>query len=131
MAKLLCQLHWDDKTETVVKTYQVLSTGPKDSIELVTRDADPFIIKTTNARLAKKLGLTKASNADGKDLYQVKKILEIAPQKIEPVQTGRAPISPTPKPASLPPWLKLKCGGLKDGKFDSWGGVGPDGFYTP
>jgi hypothetical protein len=118
MAKLLCQLHWDPKKNKVVKTYQVLSTGPKDTIQFTTRDSRPFLIDCKNARLAKQLGLEKAPNVDGHVLYKVGKA---AP----PAKTA-APS--TKKPARLPSWLLLKCGTLgEDGKFESWGGVGPDG----
>lgn len=120
MAKLLCELHWDATAKKVVKTYQVLSTGPTDTVQLITRDSEPFIIQSKDAQLAKQLGLDKAPNAKGPGLYQVKKAAP-PPKTLE-----RS--APTP-PRGLPSWLKLKCGTLdKDGQLLSWGGLGPDGF---
>ena len=111
MAELICELHWDPNAKKVVKTYHVLSTGSSDKIRFTTTDSTPFIIQTTDATLAKGLGLTEAPDAKESDLYQVPPPIHIRPDL-----------------KHLPAWLLLQCGTLDDkGKFVSWGGVGPDG----
>jgi hypothetical protein len=105
MATLECQLGWDGKN--VTKTWKVLSIGSNDSVQLVTNGSTPFIIKATNAKLAEQLGLEKTSNG-----YEAK-----APAVKPRVSLGR-----------LPAWLKWKCGTLVNGKFKSWGGLGPKGL---
>ena len=111
MAKLRCMVHFDPKTNKVVKTYQVLRVGPKDQVQFITNDSKPFIIITRNAQLVKRLGLQKAKNADGRnDLYQV------------PVPLGIV-LSPITRQGPL------KCGTLdKQGHFVIWkgAGLGPD-----
>jgi hypothetical protein len=113
MAELICQLHWDPNAKEVVKTYRVLSTGPNDKIKFTTADSEPFIIQADDAQLAKDLGLDEAPNANEPDLYQVP-----PPEAVQPHRP----------PGHLAAWLLLQCGTLdKDGKFITWGGVGPDG----
>jgi hypothetical protein len=112
MAKLLCRLHWNG--EKVVKTYKPLSTEQEDTVLFITHDSQPFIIKTDDPQLAKRLGLVKVENTDHSDLYRV---------ATSPTQETAIPPN-----RPLPDWLKLKCGTLKGGKFIDWGGVGPDGY---
>jgi hypothetical protein len=108
MAKLVCQVDWNPDKNMVTKTWKVLSLGPNDSVQLVTTDSTPFIVKATNAKLAGKLGLVKTPNG-----YEVK----TAPATKPRLKLGR-----------IPAWLKWKCGTIANGKFKSWGGVGPKGL---
>jgi hypothetical protein len=112
MAQIQVQLHWDGKK--VEKSYQLLSTEPKDTILFVTGDPDPFIIKTTNAALAKKLGLRKVKSTGGlNDLYQVKKVNLLIKKDPPPVKNAIAP------------WRKLECGTIAQRQYKKWGGVDP------
>lgn len=105
MAKLLYQVRWDRKAKKVlptVPTYQVLQVEPKDKIQAFTKDPKPFIVAISDLRLAKRLGLQKAKNADGRnDLYQV--------------PTALPPSGPRKKPQTL------TCGTLVNGHFVEWG----------
>jgi hypothetical protein len=124
MATIRVRLHWDPKAEKVVKTYEVLSIGPRDKFQFTT-DSDRFIIKTTNKALAKKLGLQKVTDelaeelglqkvTKKNDLYQVKK--------------AAASVPASPDIEGLPDWLGLKCGTIdkQQGRYEKWGGVGPE-----
>jgi hypothetical protein len=115
MANFVCQLHWDEENKEVVKTYTILSADSRDHVTFTTSDADQFIIRTDNKKLAERLGLEKVLDPKNSDLYQVKK------------STATPPVTPKLE-TELPDWLKLECGTLEAGKFKSWGGVGPDGF---
>jgi hypothetical protein len=106
MAKLLCQVHWDNNSKKVITSYEVLRVEPQDAIHVTTEDDEPFIIQAKDARserIVERLKLPKAKNADGNDLYQVPKATAAEPK---PADTG------TP----------LDCGTLnKQGQFVSWG----------
>jgi hypothetical protein len=113
MANIRCQAHWDPEQKKVVKTYQILSAGPEDKIHIVTSDAAPIVLKAT-AWEGEPLGLDKTQDASGNVLYQVPKVPE------GPLMVAN--------PAYLPAFLKLECGTIdENGKFVSWGGLGPDG----